>query len=87
MTKQEEVRDGLQKIVDGYDSTLPIDKPCPHCEVVIKILNYLHSKGVVIKVDRELPPAPWAVYRIDEIAGKTQQSMLKAGYVAVEELI
>lgn len=55
-------------------------------------LQFLHSKGVVIKVDRELPPNPYGrpllysgehqpVYRM------AQQDMINAGYVAVGELI
>lgn len=52
-TKQEEIREGIQLLIDGYDSTLPIDEPCPHCQVVDDILSYLHSKGVVLKKGEE----------------------------------
>jgi len=53
MTKQEELREGVQLLIDGYDSTLPIGEPCPHCRIVDDILIYLHSKNVVIKKDEE----------------------------------
>jgi len=64
-----------------------------------QILIYLHSQGVVIKVDRELPEhwgnkIDWRNKKLNE-AGKAyskvyyvaQEDMLKAGYVAVEPLI
>ena len=93
MTKQEEIREGLQAIIDGYDSTLPIDDPCPHCKVVDGILTYLHARGVVLKVERELPPTyfanrkkmPWITDHDVEICA--QQDMIKAGFTAVEPLI
>ena len=48
MTRQEEIREGVQLLIDGYDSTLSIDDPCPHCQIVDDILKYLDSKGVEI---------------------------------------
>lgn len=62
------------------------------------ILGYLHSKGCVIKVDRELRKysCHWHKDTIDlncftcgDMIGRTneQGDLLKAGYVAVEELI
>ncbi len=63
------------------------------------LLSYLHSQGVVIKVDRELPtPAdPSGKTRMTdayfchwadrEVYVKGQQDMIKAGYEAFESLI
>lgn len=63
-----------------------------------KILSYLHSQGVVIKVDRELPEIKpfirneWTAHDTqDECYQNGQAYMLmrlkEAGYVAVEPLI
>ena len=46
MTKQEEIREGLSDLIYGL-AYRPPD--------VDAILRYLHSQGVVIKVDSELP--------------------------------
>ena len=50
MTKQQEIREGLEELmrsaVGSSWAGLETDN----------ILNYLHSKSVVIKVDRGLPP-------------------------------
>jgi len=100
MTKQEEIREGLEQIL------IP--------EATQEVLLYLHSQGVVIKVDRELPEtADWIKcpcddctaehklidewgYFCDLACGKRSywiarcrghQEMLGAGYVAVEPLI
>ena len=89
MTKQEKIREGLERtIVDerlilGYSGKL-----------ASKILSYLHSQGVVIEVERELPEYPYPL--VTQIAGEmeiidtwhkiyneAQSDMLKAGYVAV----
>jgi len=101
MTKQEEIREDAivitkdqlwregirdeQRLVVG--ATLIVDG----------VFSRLHSQGVVIKVDRELPKTesekclpPFSVfYRgiLLEQEKKAQQDMLKASYVAVEPLI
>jgi len=91
-SRQEEIREGIQAIIDGYDSTLPIDEPCPHCVVVDQILTYLDSRDVVIKVDGELPRHLKAMWchsskdmRFEEFA--FEDSLRKAGLVATESLI
>ena len=60
-----------------------------------EIIEHLHSVGVVLKVDRELPENPYDIseghpgmvtpdhYKYN----KAQNEMLTAGYVAVESLI
>ena len=53
--------------------------------VASDILRYLHSQGVVIKVDKELPLSDY--YFEDEAYETGQDDMLKAGYVAVEPII
>ena len=81
MTKQQEIQEGLEELmrsaVGSSWAGLETDN----------ILNYLHSKGVVIKVDRELPLSPMPPTPGDALIYRTQKDMLKAGYVAVEELI
>ena len=81
MTKQEEIKKGLTDLVFCEDgSTLE--------EFTDKILNYLHSKGCVIKVERKLPSVDNHVYGLLNEQGRAaQRSMIKAGYVAVAPLI
>jgi len=65
--------------------------------LVDQVIKRLHSQGVVIRVDRELPDIlDWggfnsvaAAYAIsqDELKARHKQALLKAGYVAVEPLI
>lgn len=50
------------------------------------ILEFLHSQGVVIKVDRPLPDISYhSAYPENE--ERYQQAMLEAGFIAVEPLI
>ena len=94
MTKQKEIREGMAGIIRsgvcqdfaGVDiGTTPQD-----------IMEYLHSQGCVLKVDRELPlidtwydkidDKDWTrelIYQDGQIKGRND----KAGYVAVEPLI
>ena len=95
MTKQEEVKEGVQELIDKcYGSRNP-DYP----KLIIfrpqKFLNelfpYLHSQGVVIKTERELPKVEWTLTGIEtpSQAQKISKAFRKAyaGYVAVEPLI
>ena len=100
MTKQEEIREGIQEIIarklfvgevtQHMGTTLSLDN------MAKEIVKYLHSQGVVVKAVGELP-------KNRQVAGQyvahphfepthgaideAQQDMLKAGYVAVEPLI
>ena len=61
MNKQEEIREGIAKRVCCLNpQECGTCKKCPDewedvAEQVDEILSYLHSQGVVIKVNRELP--------------------------------
>ena len=46
MTKQEEIREGMKRILEA-----DIRKPMTAVNLIEAILQYLHSQGVVIKVD------------------------------------
>lgn len=86
---QEEIREGIQPWVDNRFG----EGNLFNTQVLYDFLVYLHSKGVVIKVDRELPEnrykkltdlgdAPWWIgYE------NGQDDMVEAGYTAVESLI
>lgn len=99
-SKQEEIKEGVKDIIidnSGNISCLYTEPRNLHVELCLniadKILSYLHSQGVVIKVDRELPKIPikaFENYKEHELGEKcrlTQRDMLKSGYVAVEALI
>jgi len=79
MTKQEEIREGLGNVIAQWH-------PLVTGDLLDAILSYLHSQGVVIKVDRELPKEcqDCALYRSYSGGGI---KLLKAGYVVVEPLI
>ena len=94
MTKQEEIWDGVTELmresVGGSWHTYETDR----------ILTYLHSQGVVIKVERELPPScliipkkaddfflEGATSEVITIDLPTVKAMKLLGYVAVEPLI
>ena len=79
MTRQE-IREGIASIVMG-DNPLGL-------VVSDRVLNYLHSQGVVIKVDRELPND--AIYRPpkqEEAYCEGRDTVIQAGYTAWEPLI
>jgi len=92
---REEIREGIAKRINHNDSL----EWCVASEQVRLsclqksdgILSYLHSKGVVIKVDRELPQCPynklsWGDYE-QSIYKQGQEDMVKVGYGAFEPLI
>ncbi len=105
-TKQEEIREGLAKR-RYYDGMIGIGSGIPQWEdrteaerehfraKIDDDFNYLHSQGVVIKVDRELP-------KLKSLTGDAslkeklaflqgvealREEVIKAGYEAVEPLI
>ena len=88
MTKQEEIREGMANIIakGRKDECITLD-------IAQRLINYLHSKGVVIKVDRELPHKIPAIPNNEWSAGYScgeefmQEIMVEAGYVAVKDLI
>lgn len=57
MTKQEKIKARSHQIIEG---NLRIDNGKAWITLggLSKLFDYLHSEGVVIKVDRELPPIP-----------------------------
>lgn len=64
MTKQEKIREGMAMIVYNKDldsqPAIPFNKQSDEIrgvwlEYADEILSYLHSQGVVIKTDREMP--------------------------------
>ncbi len=100
MTKQEEIREGIAKLTEdrfrfpAEEAGLIWDKNFNYM-LASNILSYLHSQGVVIKVDRELPSltdasrcSPGSYTWNKHIAEfNYQQDMLRAGYGAFEPLI
>jgi len=93
MTKQEEIREGIINILEPYAFSGTITSSdgyyffCDKADdVITAILSYLHSQGVVIKVERELPPNPYI--GMDDFAFIYQAAQKDmAGYVAVVPLI
>lgn len=88
MTKQQEIREGIARAIGGiiFDTGRVMD----YCDCHLyadMLLSYLHSQGVVLKVERELPVMPTLPTFGDHLIRRTQLDMLKAGYVAVEPLV
>ena len=90
MTKQEEIREGIKEILlpSGKESVIT-----PYMSGIVSqlIMEYLHSQGVVIKVERELPDCPGRVVADPEhlmLYKQMQEGFIKAGYaIAVEPLV
>ncbi len=96
MATREEIREGIHDIIG--DCLIKIgcgEGGCPKAErleteaqetCIQSLLDYLHSQGVVIKVERELPD--WLMegqiaFSTEDIAKRFEQ----AGYVATVPLI
>jgi len=79
MTKQEEIKEGLISTLGKVQADIT--------------LSYLHSQGVVIQIEGELPNPPYIVSRCTRDSDinygflQGRDAMLNAGYVAVEPLI
>jgi len=88
MTKQEEISKGLAQLTELWiQNNYPIGSQT-FSDLADQSLAYLHSQGVVIKVDRELPDN--AIYyppKQLESYNAGRQIMISGGYVAVEPLI
>ena len=94
MSKQEEIREGVGKRLDLYIDEGSVEERL--IKRADKILSYLHSQGVVIKVERELPeswvvtyggeaPTPDRAYVAGQEDGKAD--MLEAGCGFFEPLV
>ncbi len=95
---QEKIMKGMAKQLaqfDGQDwDALSLEAQGTYKGRAIVLGCHLHSQGVVIKVDRELPDKPLADDWAEAIKAPrnafyelAQKDMLKAGYVAVEPLV
>lgn len=103
MTSREEIREGVDGVIKCWNDTTVSSEWRPlygGASLSQDIMLYLHSQGVVIKVDRELPEnttrevVPGDIKKSmllrrvgDGYYDKAQQDMLKAGYVAVKPLV
>ncbi len=80
MTKQEEIREGIANYLKNKDSC-HIDWDWEY-GFADEILAYLHSQGVVIKVEGKLPFVDW---NVDERRGFL--NAIEAGFTAWKSLI
>ena len=105
MTSQEEIKEGVAQWLSGYFKfgwqQLDDKQHQQKLDEAQSLLSYLHSQGVVIKIDKKLllislkdaeeHDTKWAESNftdsLQEFGKETQQNMLKAGYVAIEPLI
>ncbi len=89
MTKQKEIREVLDTLCCVAKAKDLSKSPTGFDDEVSRAMLELQELGVVIKVERELPPI--AVVSGDEWSLKqcrwTQEAMLEAGFVAVESLV
>ena len=51
MPTKEEIRAGITNILCSHFKD-PVDTDCPYCVATDKLIDYLHSQGLVIKVER-----------------------------------
>ena len=99
MTKQEEIREGVAEDIGKNISPEWRSRNKGYLEIRVydvtdTILAHLHSQGVVIKVDRELPKVEFFDPARPDLIGEYERQyirgmerMLKEGYVAVEPLV
>ncbi len=90
MTKQDEIRDGMEEILKDTGHFFP------YASATKELLNFLVSEGCVLKVEGELPANPFVIKnpRKSDPMKWTQHfaanngfaTMLKAGYTAWEPL-
>lgn len=83
MTKQEEIREGIEVKINRFDT---FRDEYSYESFADEILKYLDSQGVVIKVDRGLP-AYASKYSCDWNEGFNTCWDMMAGREAVEPLI
>ena len=101
MATKDEIREGIRKIIFDEDM-LGGDNGIDDEGTARLLLIYLHSQGVVIKVDKELPKNPVTVTDLfglskeealsknvanDCLVKLAQQDMLKAGCGFFEPLV
>jgi len=101
MTKQEEMREGMLVPLIKHYLTGKRLTVIDYNRIADEQLAYLHSQGVVIKVEKEPPliflkdaeehDTKWAESNftdsLQEFGKETQRNMLKVGYIATEPLI
>jgi hypothetical protein len=90
MASREEIREGIE----GYlRDAVTFHKTWDFTVMSCEVLQYLHSQGVVLKVDKplphKLPECPNNEWSAGYCCGEEfmQDIMVEAGYVAVEPLI
>ena len=93
MATKEEIREGIRKFLVDWQAYIPNGCDCDDCKVDTELVldeftKMLHSQGVVIKVDRELP---WwrrtQIYKTLKILGAILAKDDKAGYTKWSPLI
>ena len=87
MTKQKEIRGYLENLLLQTRSYChPSAAPKLSRWDIDKILNYLHSRGVVIKVDKELPTNNYDNWSLasNELEGRTPRQVLHLRYWAYD---
>jgi len=61
MITQDEIREGMESIIQEFEDNSPdAGYGYENRAMADRILSYLHSKGVVIRVEKELPSISWA---------------------------
>lgn len=91
-TKQEEIEGWINKYLTKQFICNPDELPDDECLAEAKaVLAYLHSRGCVLKMDKELPcdqicSHAECEYRLMYVSKDYQEKAL-AGYVAVEPLV
>jgi len=92
VSKQEEIKEIINAFLNDYDN----DKGSLVMDWAFILQHRLHSQGVVIKIDKELPDK--TVDEIDDLFEQwtlrpnyakqlIQEELEKAGFVAVEPLV
>lgn len=82
---REEIREGIKEVLSGWG----IDNWDIDHSAIDDLLNYLHSQGVVIKIDRKLPfvSSDFTLSTHGVYVKVGEGALSEQGYVAVESLV
>ncbi len=91
MTKQQELREGIYRIIENWDGNRGLHRGDPFDRVVKEIQTFEASQGVVLKVNKKLPEYVVGINVTDDsakfISEEVQWDMERAGWSATESLI
>ena len=85
MTKQEEIREGMEEIIS--DMVYAVGAHFTSKEIVVKLQEYENSQDVVLKVESELPFLLPKSDFFSDVVNRTLEKLKQDGFTAYESLV